>query len=291
MTRLNLRAFYRYYDLDNRTPSSRWQYITSDTSNLNGTASYVNKRVSVPYAWDRRNGGAEGTFRMPARSSLTLEYEYEGVGRDHREADTSENIFRATWRTRALRWASIDARYVRGSRDGGEYHYQVTQEGYWYSPAEANDSNNPQFTFDNHPDMRRYDVSDRDRQQFDLRLNLMPRDTVSVSGFVRYRKDDFDSDVAPSQPLLGTSFADASATSPGDQLGWLEDSRLRYGIDAFVQAAPRVNLNAFVNFDAGSSLIRSIEFNENNKSNPSTIATAELGPLDARGQPVDGRYG
>ena len=39
--KLNMRAFYRSYDLNNDTPSSKWQYVTQDTSNLNGTVSFV----------------------------------------------------------------------------------------------------------------------------------------------------------------------------------------------------------------------------------------------------------
>ena len=276
--RLQLRAFFRWYDLDNQTPSSRWQYVTSDTSNLNGTVSYVNKRVSLPYAWDRRNIGAEGTWRLPWRSSLSVGYEREGVSRDHREADTDENILRASWRARAVRGVNVEARYLQGWRDGGTYNNVVTKEGYWYAPSEANDQNNPALTFDNHPDMRRSDVSDRLRRQFDFRVNLTPRDVVAVSGYVRYRNDDFDSEVAPSQPLLGTGLADERAVTPGDQLGHLEEARTRYGLDVFVQPVPRVTLNGFLSYDKGTGLDRSLEFNENNKANPSAVATAELGP-------------
>ncbi|MBI3403706.1 MAG: TonB-dependent receptor [Acidobacteria bacterium] len=49
-------------------------------------------------------------------------------------------------------------------------------------------------------------------------------------------------------------------------------------LDAFVQPTPRSSLNAFLNFDKGTSFERSIEFNENNKQNPGTIATAVLWP-------------
>jgi MtrB/PioB family decaheme-associated outer membrane protein len=276
--RLQLRGFFRWYDLDNQTPSSRWQYVTSDTSNLNGTVAYVNKRVSLPYAWARQNVGAEGTWRLPRRSSLSFEYERENVARDHREADTGEDILRAIWRTRAARWANVEVRYLQGWRDGGTYNNEVTHEGYWYAPAEANDQNNPALTFDNHPDMRRFDVSDRLRRQFDVRINLTPHDLVALSGYVRYRKDDFDSDATPSQPLLGTGLADEQAVSPGDQLGRLDDTRTRYGLDVFVQPDPRVSLNAFLNYDKGTAHDRSLEFNENNKANPSAVANAELGP-------------
>jgi len=141
--RLNVRAFYRRYDLNNDTPSSQWQYVTSDTSNLNGTVAYVNKRVNVPYAWDRQNAGADATWRLPGRSSLTFGYEREAIGRTHREADTTEDVLRATWRTRAAQWMSVEARYLQGMRDGGVYDNVVTREGYWYTQADGPDNNNP----------------------------------------------------------------------------------------------------------------------------------------------------
>lgn len=280
--RVHVRAFARRYDLDNETPSSRWQYVTQDTSNLNGTVAYVNKRVSLPYAWDRQNLGAEVTFRLPSRSTLVVGYEREAIGREFREADTDEDIWRATLRVRPVRNVTLQGRYIYGRRDGGEYNAGVTHEGYWYAPSEATDQNNPAVTFDNHPDMRRYDVSDRRRRQAELRASFSPRETISASLFVRYRKDDFDSSVTPSQPLLGTGLPEETAISPGDQLGWLENSRLRYGADVFVQPVERVTLNAFLNYDKGSAFERSLEFNENNKQNPGAIATAELGPWTRR---------
>jgi len=275
---LNVRAFFRYYDLNNDTPASQWQYVTQDTTNLNGTVSYVNKRVSVGHAWDRNNAGIEGTFRMPARSALTLGYEHVAHNYTHREADTTENLVRAGLRFKPASWMSINARYRLGLRSGSEYDNEVTHEGYWYAQTDGVDNNNPALTFDNHPDMRRYDVIDRQRQQFDVTLHLTPNDVMAVSAYARYRKDDFDADVEPSQPLLETTLAERTATSPGDQLGLLEDTRMRYGVDLFVQPNPRVSFNVFVSHDQGTSFERSLEFNENNKANPSGIATAELGP-------------
>lgn len=281
--RLNLRAFARSYSLTNDTPSNQWQYVTSDTSNLNGSVSFVNKRVSLPYAWDRRNAGVDATWRLPARTSLVVGLEREDVDRDFREANTSENIVRATLRTRGSRRATVEVRGLFGIRDGGVYNNTVTHEGYWYSQSDGVDNNNPALTFDNHPDMRRFDVSDRLRRQVDARINITPREALAVSAYARYRADDYDSDVAPSQPLLSTTLAERTATSPGDQLGRLEDTRTRFGVDAYTEVRDGLSFNAFVNFDKGTGVDRSLEFNENNKANPSAVATAELGPWTRAG--------
>lgn len=277
--RTTLRAFFRRYDLTNDTPSSRWQYATSDTANLNGTVTYVNKRVSVPYAWMRQNVGGDFTWRLAkGRGAVTAGYEREEIARTHREADTVEQSFRASVRLRPVNGVSFQGRYLYGLRDGSEYDNAVTKEGYWYALSDANDNNNPQLTFDNHPDMRRYDVSDRKRHQVDAKLTLSPKSAFVLSAFARYRTDDFDSKVSSSQPLLSTTLVDRLAATPGSQLGRLEDSRTRYGLDLFAEAGSRASFNAFVAFDAGAGRERSIEFNENNKANPGAIATASLGP-------------
>jgi MtrB/PioB family decaheme-associated outer membrane protein len=281
--RLNVRAWARYYGLDNNTPEANWQYVTSDTSNLNGTVSYKNKRINLAYASDRTNAGVDATYRMrPGRSSLTVGYERESIDREYREADTDEHRLRASFRARPARWANLRAAYTFGARDGGTYNSLVTRESYWYDLANVGaDNDNPRFGFSNHPDMRRYDVSDRQRHQADVTLTLTSADAFSLAASVRYRQDDFDSEVTPSQPLANVGVvvprAEPRAVSPGTQLGVLEDTRLRYAADAFYMATDRVSMNAFVSWDRGTSFQRGLEYQENNKQNPSTQERNALG--------------
>jgi MtrB/PioB family decaheme-associated outer membrane protein len=278
--RINVRAWMRYYGLDNDTAEANWQYVTSDTSNLNGTVSYKNKRINLAYETDRTNAGAEATYRLrPWRSSIAVRYELEAAAREYREADTTENRIAVVYRARPSSRISLQGRYLAGARDGGTYDPFVTRQSYWYSPGEVSgDADDPASTFSNHPDMRRHDVSDRRRHQAEFRLTLTPSETWSVSGSVRHRSDDYDSDVAPILPLAGTGFPGQDAPTPGLQLGLLEDSRTRYAVDAFYLPIERFSLNAFLAVDDGNSLQRNLEFNENNKQNPAVVAAAELGP-------------
>lgn len=278
--RLNLRAFYRYYDLANDTPQSNWQYATSDTSNLNGTVSYKNKRINLAYAFTRQNAGVETTYRLPGwRSSVQVGYQREQIGRDFREADTGEDSVHAVLRARPVSWISLRAKYLYGNRRGGTYDSHVTAQSYWYTPADVGtDQDNPQFTFSNHPDMRRFDVSDRRRHQFELTTGFTLLERVTLSASARYRSADYDSGVLPAQPLLGTGLADALASTPGDQLGLLDDGGRDYTLDAFYAPQERISFNAFVSRQSVTSLQRGFQFQENNKQNPGTVATAELGP-------------
>lgn len=282
---LNLRGFYRFFDLDNETPANNFQYVTQDVANLTGTVSYKNKRVSLPYEYDRRNIGVDGSYRLAfLRSTVGFGYEHEQTERAYRESANWENIWRASWRAQPVNWFSLRTRYAYGNREG-IYDGGVTRASYWYAPADAGtDNDNPALTFSNHPDMRRYDVSARTRHQVHMVAGLTPMGgTLSLSATVAYQSDDYDSDVAASQPLLGRSLPDAAATTPGDQLGLLERQQRQLGLDAAWLFSERVTLTAGIGLDLGTSLMRSLEFNENNKQNPSAVATAELGPWTRAG--------
>ncbi|MBU4177229.1 MAG: MtrB/PioB family outer membrane beta-barrel protein, partial [Proteobacteria bacterium] len=282
--RLNLRAFVRYYDLDNKTPQSNWWYVTDDTRGT-GNPSYKNKRVNLAYSFDQMNYGLDTSYNLPFwRTTLGLGYEREDIDREFREANTEEDMLKASLKTRPTDWLTVRAKYLYGDRDGGEYNNTVTAQSYWYSLADAGaDRDNPQFTFSNHPDMRKFDVSDRERDQFDLAATVMPMAGLDLTGSYRYRKDDYASGVTATQPLLasgiGVAAGDDTAATPGDQLGLLESKTQRYALDISYAATERLNLNAFGSRETIESTQRGLEFNENNKMNPTAVSgAAELGP-------------
>lgn len=280
LPRMQVRAFARHYELDNQTPAARWQYVTQDATGLTGTVSYVNKRINEPFAWDRQNFGVETTVRVPLlKGSVIVGFEREDFGREHLEAaETAENILRLAWNGRPAKWLSVRAKLLRGSLDAGEYDWRVPSHSYWYGAAEANDNNNPQFGFENHPDMRSFTMADRQRDQAEVTVSVTPNDKLSVSARFKAKSDDFDSDVTSIQPLLGLTVADNQARTPGNQLGLLKRSQQQLSFDATYAPNERVGLNASFGYDLGTSDMKSIEFNENNRLNPSAVNTASLGP-------------
>ena len=280
LPRMHVRAFARHYELDNQTPAARWQYVTQDATGLTGTVSYVNKRVNEPFAWDRQNLGVETTIRVPLlKGSVIVGFEREDFGREHLEAaETAENILRLAWNGRPAKWLSVRAKLLRGSLDAGEYDWKMPSRSYWYAPAEATDNNNPQFAFENHPDMRSFTMADRERTQADFTITVTPNDKLSVSTRFKTKSDDFDSDVTSIQPLLGLAVADQQARTPGIQLGLLKRAQQQLSFDVTYAPNERTGLSASYGYDLGTSDMRSIEFQENNRLNPSAVATVSLGP-------------
>ena len=289
--RLNLRAFYRYYDLDNNTKEDNWRYVTSDAlpngQADSGLPTYKNMRTNLAFAYDQQNYGLDATYSLNFwRTTLGLGFEREEIDRDFREADTEENMYKVSLRTRPDNRVSLRAKYLFGDREASRYDNSVTAQSYWYDPADVGtDNDNPKFTFTNHPDMRKFDVTDRERHQVDLGATIMPTQNLDLTASFRWRDDDYDSDVKPVQPLAGTLFAGALEFTPGDQLGLLEMKTQRYALDASYLATERLTLTAFGARETIEAKQRGLEFNENNKANPAAVTGVDLGAwTEARGQ-------
>ena len=297
--RLNLRAFYRYYDLDNKTGSAQWEYVSQDTANTNGTVSYRNRRINLPFAYDKQNYGLDARYTLAFwRTTLGLGFEREEIDREFREADTDENIYRVSLNARPAGWMSLRAKYLFGDRKAKDYDFRVTSQSYWYDFAQSPsgvgvDRDNPAFAFANHPDLRKFDVSDRERNQLDISATVTPRRALDITGTFSYRKDDFDSSVRPSQPLLDfpvdpthtITDEDRVRTTPGQQLGLLEEERQHFGVDAHHAPTDRWSIRAFANREIIESRIRGMVFNENRRENLGEIYDAgnlitALGPWD-----------
>ena len=291
--RLNLRAFYRYYDLDNNTDEDNWRYVTSDAlpnaQATSGLPTYKNMRTNLAYGYDQQNYGLDAIYSLNLwRTTLGLGYEREEIDRDYREADTDENMYKASIRSRPANWLTLRAKYLYGDREADSYNTFATAGSYWYTAGDqGTDNDNPKFTFTNHPDMRKSDVSDRERHQVDVGATIMPLENLDLTASYRWREDDFDSDVKASQPLAGSPIAgvEVTATTPGDQLGLLELETERYALDAAYAASDRLTLTAFGAREEIESKQRGLEFDENHKQDPSVRLTEDLGAwTEARGQ-------
>ncbi|MFN2239747.1 MAG: MtrB/PioB family outer membrane beta-barrel protein [Thermoanaerobaculia bacterium] len=283
---LRVRPFLRSYQLDNDTPADQWHYVTQDTaSSTTGGTTYKNQRVNLAYGFDRQNYGVETTWQGRRGSSLGLRLENESVDRDFREADTDELIIRATGRFRPLPRLTIRGGYTFGDREADGYNTGVTSQTYWYTQEQAGtNQDNPRFAFTNHPDMRRYDVSDRRRDEYELRATYAASDALAISASFSAREKDFDSNVTPVQPLAGTTFAAANGITPGIQLGLLAQDFTRTSLDASWTPSDRWATHAFVSVDALDLVQRSMAYNENSRISAQTplLATAGQAWTDTR---------
>lgn len=271
--RLNLRAFYRYYNLDNNTWTSQWNYTTADTMTVAGHWSAPNhKRVNLAYAYDKQNFGLDANYSF-SFATIGLGYEREDIERDFREADTEEDIFKGSVSLRPAKWLSLRAKYLHGERDADNYNYKAPNGSYWYTRADitADAEDGPVDNFVNSPDLRKYDVSDRKRDQWEISAVLKPLDTMDIPLSYMNRKDDFDSGVSPTT-VAGYDGATGVSTpynTLGRQLGLLEDKAKVYTAGINYAPTERLNLNVNYGREENESLQRGSGGSEDNKYNGS----------------------
>ena len=271
---LGLHGFYNYYGLENGTNTDEWYYVTQDaSSNTSGGTNVNNQRKNLAYDYAKQNYGVDAYYPFKGYR-FGLGYEREEIGRDFRESDTSEDIFKASLSTQLAKILSLKLKYHYGIRDGSGYNGEVTDESYHFSNAAESGSDRPVSAFSNHPDLRKFDVADRKRSQFDISAAASPRPDLSFSASYSFREDDFDSDVTSTQPLAGTGFAAEAGVTPGDQLGLLKDRRDFYTVDASYRPEENITLSVFFSREILKQVQRGMAVDENARTTSATWAVA-----------------
>lgn len=286
--RLNVRAYMRYYKLENNTPTDQWRYVTQDAANTNGTVSDINPRYNLAYAYSKKKYGIDlRQYLSFWRTNLGVQIARESISRDFREADTDENILQATLRSRPTQLLTLTASYLFGDRNGKDYNSNVTSQSYWYDfNSTIANHDNPQFLFANHPDLRKFDVSDRKRNEFKLSAAYIAFDKLDLSASYRFNNTDYDSNVEKTAPMANTIVplptpSDANTLTPGLQLGLLDDKR--QNVTANIQFMPneKWTLSLFVDHELANYDHRGLVYNENSRfepSSPAIQAPNQLGP-------------
>ncbi len=266
--RLNLRAFYRYYNLDNNTGTDQWYYVTSDAANETDGTQFTNKRKNVAYAYNKQNYGLDA-YHSIWRTTLGLGYERENIDRDFREANTEENMFKASVNYRPINWLALRVKYLHGEREADNYNYRATDASYWYTQAEYTaNKDNALYNYANPPDLRKYDVSDRERDQWNVSAMLMPLDELGFNISYMNRKDDYASGVSPTTitGYVGTT-AQTPYTTVGQQLGLLENEANVYTAGANYTATQSLKFSANYSREEYESKQRGNGASEDNKYN------------------------
>ena len=158
-------ARFRRYDLNNQTPATPiTQYVAYDTS----VGTSVTGGPAL-YAHSRTNFDADATWTALHPLALTVGYTRNDTGYDERIfGSTGENVLRLAADAVGTSWMTFHAKYEYGSRVGAGLNDALLVE------------------IGEQPDMRHYDLANRNRNQFTGIVDFVPDDrwTFSVSGGV-----------------------------------------------------------------------------------------------------------
>ncbi len=182
---MNLIARLGYRDRDNQTPIEAYQRVRSDAS---PQQAYMDARLNRPYSVTEREASTEAAYRLARGLRLEAGYEITETDRDYSEvARTEEHGFKLG--ARSTRWdrvaLAVDYRHL--SRDASEYvgNQPLIDT---HIPGSVGEED-----YENHPLLRKYYLTDRDRDQWRLRMDWYPSSMVSVGATLAHNQDDHPS--------------------------------------------------------------------------------------------------
>lgn len=184
---VDFRAGYRYDRRDNDTPQDVFIRITGDAQDQPGIAT-GNARINLPYSFENHQASVDAGYRFMPRTKFSLGYQYDQKERDFQEvAITREHTVKGKLSATPYSWASGWVQYSHAFRDASNY---VDNRPFILGHSE-------QFLvgedepFENHPELRKFWLSDRDRDAVRAVVTLMPHHQVTVALDGSYSQDDY----------------------------------------------------------------------------------------------------
>ena len=161
---LDLSARYTFDDRNNRSPTDVYNYVANDVQNqfplVPGASRYI--RLNLPHSFTFHDAKLEAKYRFGPRVSLVVGYDGDFQYRTNQQVDyTAEHALRAkllgTFES-GSGWVS----YRYASRTGSTYNDALPWNMSHTQAYLAASRNNQSIEF---PQMRKYHLADRDRQE------------------------------------------------------------------------------------------------------------------------------
>jgi MtrB/PioB family decaheme-associated outer membrane protein len=241
LDRLRVDANYRFDNRDNDTERDTFIYVPGDSLDQD-TVESARARRNLPNSFRLHEGRLDLGYRLFDRTELSAGYTRRWENRSFTEVDrVEEDQVRAGFRSRIVRWADFRASGLYSRRRIAD-DYNVRAAFFdGFSPEHVLDelATTPiEEIFENHPALRKFNFSDRDRYGADARLVVMPFDTASLGFHVGWKQDDF----------------------VGSELGLRERESLSLGIDASWNPLEFVTTYAWYTHERIESDVRGRQF-------------------------------
>lgn len=219
--RLNLSASYRFDDRDNRTPQAAYRYVAGDSQDQKAAD---DARINLPYSYREQRLDLRGVWRFRGSLRVTGGYEYRDIERDFSESNGStENTLSLGLRLQPADSLALSADLRHGKRDADPYDGTRPLVASHVPGVVGPDE------FENHPLLRKYYLADRDRDQFSMRGDWSPAQSVSLGLSVSHARDDYTESVFGLNEGRARSVTLDGGFQPRDGVavsGWFSHERL-----------------------------------------------------------------
>jgi MtrB/PioB family decaheme-associated outer membrane protein len=190
LQKLDVRGRYTFDDRDNDTPRDVYLTVPGDIQDQ-GPLTGSQARINRPYSRRSHKIELDGGYRVLSSLKVGLGYDFETIDRDFTEVkDVDEHTGRIKLSFSPSHLASGWVSYARSFRSGSEY-VDNRQLLVSHSP-EFLATQAPEDLFENDPELRKYYIADRERDEVKASVTFVPSEQFTAGLAGTYRRDDYD---------------------------------------------------------------------------------------------------
>jgi MtrB/PioB family decaheme-associated outer membrane protein len=182
--RLRAAVNYHYDERDNSSSREVYPYIGGDSQDQRN---FEDGRINRPYSYSKHKADAILTYRLASAIRMKGGVEYSDYSRDFQEVEDSDEL---TWLAgisfRGWSKASMKFDFSSSSREVSEYTGNAPLVNSFLAGTIGEND------WHNHPLLRKYYLTDRDRDKYRVRADFFPSNEVNFGFAGSYLKDDYD---------------------------------------------------------------------------------------------------
>ena len=214
---------YRLYDLMDFSDTPTFSaFITNDQNAVSAGPQKAGR-----FDFLRQNADLDGRWQIAQSTALTLGVGWEGWNRNRNweVSQTDEAIAKAALDYTPYDWLLVRAKYLPSFRRGGGYNTTAY--------FQHNENEPPGAAAQNY-EMRKFNEADRNRQQVDLTVQVMPTDRLSFTTMGGYKLDDYiasgmhQNGNTPNEVTLGLQ--QVVGWSAGMDVNWAPTDRISFSV-------------------------------------------------------------
>jgi MtrB/PioB family decaheme-associated outer membrane protein len=188
LPKLNGELFYKYRDRDYDANRDGYQYIRGDGGNQPGTDFTV---YNTNHDFRAEIGGLKVQYRLPWRSRVSFQYEYEEDTRRNAATEKTEED-RYTLGYRIQPWSNLTANLELLYADRAADTYQWAQSYYALLDTGLINATPDNQRYINHPELMQYYLANREQWQTKADFTYLPSDQWNLNLNLQWRDDNYD---------------------------------------------------------------------------------------------------
>ena len=188
LAKLNAELFYKYRDRNYDADRNGYQYIRGDGQNQPGPDLTV---YNTNHDFRSEVAGFEVGYRLPMRSKVSFQYEYDKDTRKNAAVEETEED-RYTLGYRIQPWSNLTAKLELLYGDRRADTYEWAQSYYALLDTGLINATPDNQRYITHPELFQYYLANREQWQTKADFTFLPADQWNLNLNLQWRDDDYD---------------------------------------------------------------------------------------------------